>query len=432
MESEARSGALTQDDPRYKEMFSVENETLHAGHVLVDDPYPAFAALRARSAIFTGNLVEQITGKPDPHFASNPRPHYTTLSFDACSKALVDNETYSSVLYQEQGGVMENVGHTVLSMVGNEHARHRAAFQPMMTRQQAMGWWRETWIEPFVTTLIDGIEQQGEGVDLALSLCARLPMHTVTAAYGLTSDEALAFRENLLVTMNPMGAQEQRDAARAAVRTVLLSAVGERRRERRDDLISRLIDTPFVDADGKASALDDEAILNFSRLLLLAGGGTTYRQMGILIFALLSNRDQFEALRADRSLMQPAIEESVRWNCTDPIFYRLATRDSSLAGVDIPEGSIVGVCLGAGNRDPERWGQPDRFDLHRPERRHVGFAAGPHTCLGRFVASAEMTVAVNALLDRFPKLRLDERAEPTRIIGGLQARGVNHLRVRFD
>jgi cytochrome P450 len=432
MESEVRSGALTQNDPRYEEMFSVENETLHAGHVLIDDPYPAFAALRNQSPVYMGNMVEHAIARPDPQFASNLRPHYTTLSFEACSTALVDNETYSSVLYQEQGGVMENIGHTVLSMVGNEHARHRAAFQPMMTRQQAMGWWRETWIEPFVATLVDGVAQQEEGVDLALSLCARLPMHTVTAAYGLTSEEALAFRENLLVTMNPGGAAEQREAARATVRGVLLAAVGERRRERRDDLISRLIDTPFVDADGNPSALDDEAILNFSRLLLLAGGGTTYRQMGILIFALLSNRDQLEALRADRSLMQAAIEESVRWNCTDPIFYRLATRDSALCGVNIPQGAIVGVCLGAGNHDPKRWDQPDRYDLNRPERRHVGFAAGPHTCLGRFVASAEMTAAVNAVLDRFPKLRLDERGEPTKIIGGLQARGVNHLRVRFD
>lgn len=427
-----QASALTQDDPRYKEMFSVANETLHAGHVLVDDPYPAFAALRAQGAVHAGNIVESVTGRPDPQFSGSTRPHFTTLTFETCSKALVDNETYSSVLYQEQPGVMENIGHTVLSMVGSEHARHRAAVQPMMTRQQSMGWWRETWIEPFVATLIDGIERQGEGVDLALALCARLPMHTVTAAYGLNSDEALAFRENLLATMNPGVTGAQREAAQARVRQVLLGAIGERRKQRRDDLISRLVDAPFTDAEGQASALDDEAILNFSRLLLLAGGGTTYRQLGILIFALLSNPDQLEALRADRSLMQPAIEEAVRWNCTDPVFYRLATRDSELGGVTIPEGAIVGVCLGAGNRDPGRWEDPDRYDLHRPERRHVGFAAGPHTCLGRFVASAEMTAAVNALLDRFPKLRLDLRAEPTRIIGGLQARGVNHLRVRFD
>jgi cytochrome P450 len=103
-----------------------------------------------------------------------------------------------------------------------------------------------------------------------------------------------------------------------------------------------------------------------------------------------------------------------------------------LGGVEIPEGALVSVVLGAGNRDPQRWDNPDIYDMHRPEKRHVGFAAGPHTCLGRFIAEAEMTAAINALLDRFPNMRLDDRAEPTRIIGGLHARGVNHLRVRFD
>ena len=425
------TGALTRDDPRYEEMFSVERETVDAGHILLDDPYVDFARLRAEGAIFKGALSTELTGHLDRSFSTD-RPHYTTLSFAACSKALTDNTTYSSLHYHEMPGVMHSIGHTILTMVGNEHARYRSSIQPMMTRQQAMGWWREKWIDPFVDVLVGEIGEQADGTDLALSLCARLPMHTVTAAYGLGSDAALAFRENLLGSMSPLASTEQRAAAGARVREVLLGAIAERRRERGDDLISRLIDSPFTDAEGKASHLDDDAILSFSRLLLLAGGGTTFRQLGIVLFALLSNRDQLEDLRADRSLMQSAIEESLRWNCTDPLFYRLTTRDSVLEGFEIPEGAIIDVCLGAGNRDLERWDDPDVYDLHRPMKRHVGFAAGPHTCLGRFVAEAEMTAAINALLDRLPKLRLDDRGEPTKIIGGLLGRGVNHLRVRFD
>lgn len=426
------SEALTRDDPRYEEMFSVEKETEHMGGVLIEDPYPAFAALREKSPIFAGDITLELTGVPNTQ-GTVKRPHYTTLTFETTNKALMDNTTYSSLHYHEMPGVMDNIGHTLLTMVGKEHGRYRNSIQPMMTRQQAMGWWREKWIEPFVATLVDDLERQTDGVDLTMALCARLPMHTVTAAYGLGSDEALAFRENLLGGMMPHFSPEQRREAGQKVRNVLLGAIADRRRERRDDLISRLIDSPFTDAEGKPGHLSDDDILSFSRLLLLAGGGTTFRQLGIFLFALLSNRDQMEDLRADRSLMQGAIEESLRWNCTDPLFHRLATRDSELGGVAIPEGALIDVCLGAGNRDPERWEKPDAYDLHRPEKRHVGFAAGPHTCLGRFVAAAEMTSAANALLDRLPKLRLDDRAEkPTEIIGGLQARGVNHLRVRFD
>ena len=422
------SNALTSDDPRYEEIFSVERESTSGGHALIADPYPLFAALRDRGPIYPGDLEESLTGISNPQF-TRKRPHYTTLTFDAGSKALQDNMTYSSLHYHEMPAVMMSIGHTVLTMIGTEHARYRSSIQPMLTRQQAMGWWRDRWIEPFVDLLVDGIAGAGSA-DLALQLCARLPMHTVTAAYGLSSADALTFRDALLASMSAESPHQSENQAK--VRGVLLAAIAERRRERQDDLISRLIDAPFTDADGKPSRLSDDDIISFSRLLLLAGGGTTYRQLGITIFALLSNPEQLEALRADRSLMQAAIEESVRWNCTDPVFHRLATRDSVLGGIEIPEGAIIDVCLGAANRDPARWEDPDRYDLHRPMKRHIGFAAGPHTCLGRFVAEAEMTAAINALLDRLPKLRFDDRVERPKIIGGLHARGVNHLKVRFD
>lgn len=427
------NSTVTRADARYEEMFSVEKEVAHAGGTLIDDLYPRLATMRTDGALYRGDVEEALTGRANTQFV-NGRPHFTTLTFETTNKALIDNTTYSSTHYHEMSGVMTTIGHTILTMVGREHSRYRSAIQPMMTREQAMGWWTDKWITPFVAHLVDDIVAQPDGAtDLSLSLCARLPMHTVTAAYGLGTDEALDFRDSLLGSMAPQLTPDQRQAAVAKVRDVLLSAVAERRRERRDDLISRLIDSPFKDEQGNVTVLGDDDILSFSRLLLLAGGGTTFRQMGILLFALLSNRDQLEDLRADRGLMQRAIEESVRWECTDPLFHRLATKDTVLGGIEVPEGAIIDMCLGAANRDPSRWNDPDRYDLHRPEQRHLGFAAGPHTCLGRFVASAEMAVAVNALLDRLPNLRLDDRVgTPTRIIGALQARGVNHLRVRFD
>jgi cytochrome P450 len=182
--------ALTREDKRYEEIFSVERETQDAGHILIDDPYPAFAALRAQGPVYMGSIVEKLTGHPDTQYTRG-RPHCTTLSFEACSKALLNNKVYSSLLYHEQPTVMESIGHTILTMVGEEHARYRTSVQPMMAREQAMGWWREKWIEPFVSALIDDFESKGE-VDLALQLCARLPMHTVTAAYGLSSEQAIA------------------------------------------------------------------------------------------------------------------------------------------------------------------------------------------------------------------------------------------------
>ena len=129
--------ALTGDDPRYEEIFDVERESTQGGHALIDDPYAEFDRLRAGGPVYAGDIEEAISGNPNPFF-SQARPHFTTLSFDACSKALMDNTTYSSLHYQEMPSVMMNIGHTVLTMVGREHARYRSAIQPALTREQAI------------------------------------------------------------------------------------------------------------------------------------------------------------------------------------------------------------------------------------------------------------------------------------------------------
>ena len=106
------------------------------------------------------------------------------------------------------------------------------------------------------------------------------------------------------------------------------------------------------------------------------------------------------------------------------------TEDVELCGVEIPAGSVVEMVLGAGNRDPSRWDEPERFDPHRAPKSNLGFAGGPHVCLGMHVARAEMFVAMNAVLDRLPNLGIDPESPPVRIIG-LEHRGPNGIPVVF-
>jgi cytochrome P450 len=152
--------------------------------------------------------------------------------------------------------------------------------------------------------------------------------------------------------------------------------------------------------------------------------------MGITLTALLQHPDVLAAVRNDRELVKAAVEESVRWNATDPMFSRWVTRDVELCGVAIPDGAVVHLCLGAANRDPARWERPDDYDIFRPLKPTLAFGGGPHICLGMHVARAEMTVAINALLDRLPNLRLDPDAEPPRIIG-MYERGATAIPVVF-
>ena len=131
------------------------------------------------------------------------------------------------------------------------------------------------------------------------------------------------------------------------------------------------------------------------------------------------------------ALVERAVDESLRWNATDPIFPRLTTRDIEVDGVLIPEGSRVDICLGAANRDPTRWDNPDQFDIFRPKQAHLGFAIGEHQCLGMNVAKQEMIVSLNGLMDRFPNMHLDPDLPAPQLIGGLEQRGMSSIPVVF-
>ena len=129
-------------------------------------------------------------------------------------------------------------------------------------------------------------------------------------------------------------------------------------------------------------------------------------------------------------MRRAAIEESVRWAPTDPMFSRHVMRDTEFFGTHLPEGSVLHLCLGAANRDPARWERPDEYDIARPPKPTLAFGSGPHVCLGMHVARAEMSVGINALLDRLPNLQLDPDIEPPAYIGFYE-RGATAIPVVF-
>jgi cytochrome P450 len=211
---------------------------------------------------------------------------------------------------------------------------------------------------------------------------------------------------------------------------MLQELIDARRKAPADDVVSGLIAAELEQPDGGGRKLTDEEVFGFCRLIMLAGGGTTWRQLGITIHALLTH-GLWERCRRDRALIPAAIEEAVRWRPTDPVFMRLTTEAVEVEGVVIPEGARVDVCLGAANRDPARWDRPDAYDIDRAAQNHLGFGMGPHQCLGMNVARQEMISALNGLMDRFPDLRLDPDAPPPRLVGGVLQRGMSALPVRL-
>lgn len=408
------------DRARIREVFDLRNEanissvTDHRG-----DPYPRWHELRARAPVHPG-VYHELLGYHGPvQFQGLPfedRAHFSAFGFAACDEALRNAALFASspVAPDLEHGKLEPLN-SLLTLGGAAHRRYRMLVQPSFVPAR-MAWWTENWIEATVHALIDWIAGERRA-DLNVDLCAALPVLTITGSFGIPVEDAVVIREAL---HNPPD-----------LPPLIAPIIAARRKQPRDDLVSVLVQAEVDDDDGRTHRLSDNEILSFSLLLLLAGSGTTWRQMGSTLVALLQRPVLLEAVRQDRDLLRNAIEESVRWMPTNPVFSRFVTKDVEFHGTRLPKGAVIHLGLGAANRDPARWERPDEFEVTRPLKGSLGFGGGPHICLGMHLARSEMLVAIGAVLDRLPNLRLDPDVEPPEFIG-MYHRGPTAVPVLFD
>jgi cytochrome P450 len=390
-----------------------------AGGGYATDPYPIWRALREQAAVHPGT-VHELSGTPEPYMfhglPEEDRVHFSVFTYAACDQVYKDPETFASspdAVDLEDGDVGPT--NSMLSMGGAQHRRYRTLVQPSFVPAKAQ-WWITNWIQETVDLLIEYLQGRGRA-ELNTEFCASIPILTIAGSFGIPIDQALDIRD---AVRNPMLLIE-----------IITPIVAARREEPKDDLISVLIEAEMKDEDGTTHRLSDLEIYSFTALLLAAGSGTTWKQMGIVLTTLLQRPVLLEEVRADRSLIRNVIEESIRWLPTDPMFSRWVTTDTVLAGVEIPKGAVVHLCLGAANRDPARWENPEEFDITRPLKPTFGFGGGQHICLGMHVAKAEITVGVNAILDNLKNVRIDPSAEEPGFVGFYE-RGATAIPVLFD
>jgi cytochrome P450 len=411
--------ALMLDRDRIRAMFDLRSSfNAKSGGEFTADPYPVWHQLREQAEVHEGTVHEltgvagglTFHGLPDPD-----RPHYSAFSHAALDDAYRDPALFaSSPNPVDLEGDSPSATNSMLSMGGERHRRYRALVQPSFAPARAR-WWITNWIEQTVHALIDGFAADGHA-ELNTDLCAAIPILTITGSFGIPAGQALDLR----AAMNRP----------AEVIAMIAPIVAARREQPRDDLISVLTQAEITDEDGTAHRLTDAEINSFSLLLLAAGSGTTWKQMGIVLATLLQRPELLARLRQDRGLLKPAIEEALRWMPTDPMFSRWVTRDTDFHGMRLPAGAVLHLCLGAANRDPARWDSPDEYDIFRKVRPSFAFGGGEHICMGMHVARAEITTALGALLDRLPNLRLDPDAGQPRFIG-MYERGVTEIPVLF-
>jgi cytochrome P450 len=345
----------------------------------------------------------------------------TVLGYDECQTVLTHPDTFSSSIYDQiMGPVM---GRTLLEREGAEHRASRALVSPSF-RTALLERWRSELVEVVVHELIDRFAPRGRA-ELAREFTFAFPVQVIARIMGLPRQDYLRFQRLSIELLNVVYDWDCGIAASASLKAYFTEILADRRRNPQDDLISTLADSEI---DG--TRLTDDEIFAFLLLILPAGVETTYRASGNLMVALLTEPALLAGLQADRSMLRGAFEEALRWEPPITTVVRRAVRDCELGGVAIPAGTHVSVSVAAANRDPTRYPDPDRFDPTRRNIAHLTFGGGPHLCLGMHLARMEATVAINALLDRLPDLRLDSNVPAPHVVG-VAFRSPATLRVEF-
>lgn len=248
--------------------------------------------------------------------------------------------------------------------------------------------------------------------DLVTDVAAELPLQAICLLLGAPGEDRHALCEWVDVTSSDFS-DEVPSSVRAEASKNLFQygqrLIRDRTADPRDDLLSVVIHGELPDQD--PPRLDETEVAMFWSLLFTAGAETTRKAIATGIWELSKSPGQFEALRADRSLMPAAVEEIVRWTTPSVYKRRTATRDTVLGGQEIRAGDKVVVWEMSANRDEAIFDAPFEFRIDRSPNSHVGFGHGPHFCLGANLARLEIDVMLNAVLDRWHQI--EATGEPT-------------------
>ena len=386
----------------------------------VADPYPRFAELRRQASVHEADC-RTLFGFPG-FYGNTGAPCFTVFRYDDVAQALMDGDTFSSGILRRVFG--SGIGDTVEVLDGEEHRKYRRLFIKAFL-PNVIAHWGATVVPKIIDRLVSRFEKRGKA-DLIGDFAALYPFNFIYSQFGLPDDEIDTFHK-LSTALICFTDPEHMIEAKTKLGDYFRELLARRRVEPGSDLVSILAQAE-IDGD----ALPEELLVSFLRQLIFAGGDTTYRLTGNLLFALLTHTDQFAALRNDRAKLLPlAIEEACRWECPATSIPRVATRDVVLGGVEIPAGGEVDVMFASANRDETVFENPDSFDLFRRSGRHFAFGYGPHVCIGQHLARLEVTRALEAVMDRLPNLRIDPDCPPPTITG-LSLRSPAHLHVRFD
>ncbi|MEU8816821.1 cytochrome P450 [Actinoplanes sp. NPDC048796] len=368
----------------------------------IRDPYPALARLRAAGPV----LWHEPTGR---WLAASHATAGAVLRDRRLGRFWTDREpasTYEPFNLLHRNQMMENEPpvHTRLrsSVAAAFNRGHVARLQPAIAASAA-----------------SLLAAAGPSFDLLADVAEPLAVEVIAELLGVPVADrrwlrpwSAAIVRMYEVTRTPADEAAALDACREFA-DYLRALAARRAADPRDDMISHLAAGDLTPDEVVASAI----------LLLNAGHEASVNALGGGVVALLRHPAELARLRADRTLIDSAAEEMIRYDSPLHMFIRTAAADVHLGAVTIPAGAEVAALLGAANRDPAVFAGPDRFDIARTPNPHLGFGAGPHFCLGAPLARLELRAALTALLDHAPELALaaEPVQRPTFVLRGYEA-----------
>ena len=383
----------------------------------VADPYPTYRRLR------TDDPVHQ-----------NPLGFWVLTRYEDVMATLRDaravKEPIAAFVAARFGAAVPAIGFSMLDRDPPDHTRLRGlvskAFTPKMVERL------RSEVQAIVDGLLDAVEGAGT-MDLIEQFAYPLPVTVICQMLGVPVKDRERFKQwgldiarGLDAIMLPPDSEVARRsvASRQALTAYFRELIAERRATPRADVLSDLIA-----AEEAGDRLSEAELLATCMLLLIAGHETTVNLIGNGTLALLRHPDQLRLLRERPGLIGTAVEELLRFDGPVQRTARIPSEDITIDGRTIPKGELVMPFIGAADRDPAQFPEPDRLDITRTDNRHVAFGLGIHFCLGAPLARVEGQIAINTLLRRMPRLALATERPVFR--QSLTLRGLESLEVSF-
>lgn len=387
---------------------------------VIEDPYPFYRRLRAEDPVHRTPMGFWVLTRYDDVVTVLRDQRFGRKGFESLLAAIYGSGA-------DQPGIVTSM----LFRDPPDHTRLRALVNKAFTPRVVEG--MRPHIQEIADRLLDQV-QDARAMDVIADLAYPLPVIVICEMLGVPVSDRNRFRQwslDIARSLDAIGMQAfgvlldtdvvaRGNAARHALTDYFRSGlIPERRKRPQADLLSALIA-----AEEQGDRLSEAELLATCNLLFVAGHETTVNLIGNGLLALLRHPDQLRALWEDPSLIESAIEELLRYDGPVQRTARIANADVQIDGTTIAAGEMVVALIGAANRDPARFPDPDRLDITRGATDHIAFGWGIHFCLGAALARVEAQIAINALLRRMPKLALATPAlewRETSVLRGLRA-----------